>query len=147
MRVLLVTHYFPPEVGAPQARLSETARQWAADGLAVTVLTGMPNHPTGVIPVDYRKAVFRDERRDGCRVVRTWLYATANEGAPVEADRQIAQGRHHGGSVVGPDLGEVPGGRGGFVDQGRTRALNDRASGPRGSGFADDGSTWTGNHV
>lgn len=80
MRVLLVTHYFPPEVGAPQARLSETARQWAADGLDVTVLTGMPNHPTGVVPEDYRGALLRSEHRDGYRVLRTWLYATANEG-------------------------------------------------------------------
>ncbi|WP_445548315.1 glycosyltransferase family 4 protein, partial [Frankia sp. CiP1_Cm_nod1] len=80
MRVLLITHYFPPEVGAPQARLAETARAWAADGLDVTVLTGMPNHPTGVVPPEYRGAWQRIERRDGYRVIRTWLYATPNEG-------------------------------------------------------------------
>ncbi|CAJ60701.1 MULTISPECIES: glycosyltransferase family 4 protein [Frankia] len=79
-RVLVVTHYFPPEIGAPQARLSETARAWAADGLDVTVLTGMPNHPTGVIPPEYRGAWLRTERVDGYRVVRTRLYATPNEG-------------------------------------------------------------------
>ncbi|CAO5238819.1 glycosyltransferase family 4 protein [Frankia sp. AgKG'84/4] len=79
-RVLVVTHYFPPEIGAPQARLSETARAWAADGLDVTVLTGMPNHPTGVIPPAYRGALRRTERTDGYRVLRTWLYATPNEG-------------------------------------------------------------------
>jgi len=79
-RVLLVTHYFPPEVGAPQARLSETARAWAASGLDVTVLTGMPNHPTGVVPPAYRGAARRMEWVDGYRVVRTWLYATPNEG-------------------------------------------------------------------
>ncbi len=48
MRTLLVSHYFPPEVGAPQVRLSTLARTWAGDGDAVTVLTGMPNYPTGV---------------------------------------------------------------------------------------------------
>jgi len=80
MRVLLVTHYFPPEVGAPQARLSEMAQTWAQDGLMVTVLTGMPNHPTGVVQDSYRGAVFRRERLDGYRVLRTWLYATPNEG-------------------------------------------------------------------
>jgi glycosyltransferase involved in cell wall biosynthesis len=79
-RVLIVTHYFPPEAGAPQARLSALAAAWAAAGDAVTVLTGMPNHPTGVLPPEYRRAVLRRERRDGYRVVRTWLYATANEG-------------------------------------------------------------------
>jgi glycosyltransferase involved in cell wall biosynthesis len=80
VRVLIVTHYFPPEIGAPQARLSGLAATWAADGDEVTVLTGMPNHPTGVLPPAYRRAVLRRERRDGYRVLRTWLYATPNEG-------------------------------------------------------------------
>ena len=80
MRILLVTHYFPRETGAPQARLSAMARAWAADGDTVTVLTGMPNHPTGVIPPEYRRVIRRQELRDGYRVLRTWLYATPNEG-------------------------------------------------------------------
>ena len=80
MRVLIVTHYFPPETGAPQARLSGLAATWSADGDQVTVLTGMPNHPTGVLPQSYRRAVRRREKRDGYRVIRTWLYATPNEG-------------------------------------------------------------------
>ena len=80
MRILLVTHYFPPETGAPQARLSALARAWAADGDAVTALTGMPNHPTSVIPPEYRRLIRRRKLRDGYRVPRTWLYATPNEG-------------------------------------------------------------------
>ena len=44
------------------------------------MLTGMPNHPTGVVPLSYRGAVRRREHRDGYRVIRTWLYATPNEG-------------------------------------------------------------------
>jgi glycosyltransferase involved in cell wall biosynthesis len=79
-RILIVTQYFPPESGAPQARLSALAAAWAAAGDEVTVLTGMPNHPTGLLPPEYRRAVLRRERRDGYRVVRTWLYATPNEG-------------------------------------------------------------------
>jgi glycosyltransferase involved in cell wall biosynthesis len=79
-RTLIVTHYFPPEAGAPQARLSALAAAWASGGDTVTVLTGMPNHPTGVLPPEYRGAVRRREQRDGYRVVRTWLYATPNEG-------------------------------------------------------------------
>ena len=79
-RILMVTHYFPPEAGAPQARLSALAAAWAAAGDQVTVLTGMPNHPTGALPPEYRRAIRRRERRDGYRVLRTWLYATPNEG-------------------------------------------------------------------
>jgi glycosyltransferase involved in cell wall biosynthesis len=80
MRILIVTHYFPPETGAPQARLSGLAAAWASGGDDVTVLTGMPNHPTGVIPLEYRGAIRRRERRGGYRVLRTWLYATPNDG-------------------------------------------------------------------
>jgi len=80
MRIIIVTHYFPPEIGAPQVRLSALARVWAADGDEVAVLTGMPNYPTGVVPPKYRGAIRRRERRDGYRVMRTWLYAAPNEG-------------------------------------------------------------------
>lgn len=80
LRTLIVTHYFPPEIGAPQARLGDLARFWAAGGDQVTVLTGMPNHPTGVIPPEYRGRRWVTEQLDGYRIVRTWLYATPNEG-------------------------------------------------------------------
>jgi hypothetical protein len=80
MQTLLVTHYFPPEIGAPQARLSELARAWAQAGDDVTVLTGLPNHPTGVVPPEYRHRLRALESVDGYHVVRTWLYATPNEG-------------------------------------------------------------------
>jgi glycosyltransferase involved in cell wall biosynthesis len=74
-----VTQYFPPEIGAPQTRLSEMARAWAAAGDEVTVLTGLPNHPTGIVPAQYRGRARFDEQVDGYRVIRTWLYATPNE--------------------------------------------------------------------
>lgn len=80
MRTLIVSHYFLPEIGAPQARLGDLARMWAAAGDDVTVLTGFPNHPTGVIPDEYRRRVLAIEQADGYRVARTWLYATPNEG-------------------------------------------------------------------
>ncbi|MGI8807523.1 MAG: glycosyltransferase family 4 protein [Acidimicrobiales bacterium] len=80
MRILVVCHYFPPEIGAPQARLSELARAWSQAGDAVTVLTGMPNHPTGVVAPRYRRRLRMTETLDGYRVVRTWLYATPNTG-------------------------------------------------------------------
>lgn len=79
MRILIVTHYYPPEVGAPQARLSALAKAWIGAGDDVTVLTGFPNHPTGIVPDAYRGSLRMEERLDGVRVIRTWLYATPNE--------------------------------------------------------------------
>lgn len=80
MKINLICQYYPPEVGAPQARLSEMAREWVKQGYEVTVLTGFPNHPTGVIPPEYQGKVFMEEVVNDVRIWRHWLYATPNEG-------------------------------------------------------------------
>ncbi len=80
MKILYLSQYFPPEPGAPAARVSELSRCWAEWGHDVTVLTGMPNHPTGVVPPEYRHRLFAVEDHYGARVVRTWIYAAANRG-------------------------------------------------------------------
>ncbi len=80
LRVIFLTHYFPPEVGAPQSRLFELASRLAASGHTVTVVTGFPNYPTGVVPAEYRGRRFMEERLDGVRVLRTPVYATPNKG-------------------------------------------------------------------
>jgi colanic acid biosynthesis glycosyl transferase WcaI len=81
MKILYVSQYFPPEMGAPAARASELSRHWAAAGHEVTVLTGFPNHPTGVVPPIYRarfrRMVFR-ESVDGATIVRTFLLPFPN---------------------------------------------------------------------
>ena len=81
MKILYISQYFPPEMGAPAARASELSRHWAAAGHEVTVLTGFPNHPTGVVPPEYRvqfrRLVVR-EKIDGVNVVRTWLFPFPN---------------------------------------------------------------------
>jgi len=46
----------------------------------VTVVTGFPNYPTGLIPPGYRGTRFMEERLDGVRVLRTWVYAAPNRG-------------------------------------------------------------------
>ena len=81
MRILFLSQYFPPEPGAPAARVSELARSWVRIGHEVTVLTAMPNHPTGVVPEAYRGRALVRERVEGIDVVRTWIYAAANKGA------------------------------------------------------------------
>jgi putative colanic acid biosynthesis glycosyltransferase WcaI len=80
MRVLFISQYFPPEMGAPAARTYELSRRWARLGAEVTVVTAIPNHPTGIIPEAYRNATLFEEEVDGVRVIRTWIYAAANRG-------------------------------------------------------------------
>lgn len=80
MKILFVSHYFPPEVNAPANRTHEHCRRWAADGHDVTVITGVPNHPRGRIFPGYRNRLIQEERIDGIRVIRTWMYLTPNAG-------------------------------------------------------------------
>jgi len=80
MKINIICQYYPPEIGAPQARLSEMAREWKTKGHDITILTAFPNHPTGIIPFEYRGKVFMEEFVDDIRVWRHWIYATPNEG-------------------------------------------------------------------
>lgn len=81
MRILILTQFYPPEFGAAAVRLSRLARLLAADGHAVTVLTGMPNYPEGVIPPAYRGRVTCRETIDGVTVERVWVYASPSKRA------------------------------------------------------------------
>ncbi|HYM13459.1 MAG TPA: hypothetical protein VEU62_22155, partial [Bryobacterales bacterium] len=83
MRILYVSQYFPPEIGAPSARVSQFARYWCEMGHDARVLTGFPNHPGGRIYPGFRRRfwrVFDREQYQGVTVYRAWLYPAANRG-------------------------------------------------------------------
>jgi colanic acid biosynthesis glycosyl transferase WcaI len=84
VKILYVSQYFSPEMGAPAARAAELARHWVRAGHDVSVLTGFPNHPTGVVPPEWqprlRRLIF-NENVDGVKVYRTWLWPLPNRKA------------------------------------------------------------------
>ncbi|MDE0885891.1 MAG: glycosyltransferase family 4 protein [Myxococcota bacterium] len=80
MRILFISHYFPPEVNAPASRTHEHCRRWVAEGHDVTVITGVPNHPAGAVFDGFRNAWIQEEEVDGIRVIRTWMFLAANAG-------------------------------------------------------------------
>ena len=67
-------------MGAPSARTFEHARRWAELGHEVTVVTGFPNHPTGIIRPEYRGQWVKREQVEGIDLLRTWVYCAANKG-------------------------------------------------------------------
>jgi Glycosyl transferase 4-like domain len=75
MHIIFLTQYYPPEIGAPQTRLSDLAVQFAQRGHSVTVLTAIPNYPTGKFYPGYA-GLLRRERRDGVNIIRTCIYPT-----------------------------------------------------------------------
>lgn len=80
MRILFVTQYFLPEMGASAIRLSYQAKSFAERGHHVTVLTTFPNYPKGKVFEGYGGRVVMEENLDGIRVVRVWSYASPGKG-------------------------------------------------------------------
>ena len=80
MHILFFTDNFPPEVNAPASRTFEHCREWVKAGHRVTVVTCVPNFPTGRIFAGYRNRLWQWQMIDGIDVLRVWSYITANEG-------------------------------------------------------------------
>ena len=73
-RLCILTQFYPPEMGAPQARLSESATRLIEAGWTVEVLTALPNYPAGKIFDGYNALRPVVERINGARVVRVPMY-------------------------------------------------------------------------
>jgi glycosyltransferase involved in cell wall biosynthesis len=80
MRILFLSHYFPPEVNAPAVRTFEHCREWVKAGHEVHVITCVPSHPAGVAFEGYRSGWYRRETHEGIVVHRVWTWLAANEG-------------------------------------------------------------------
>ena len=89
MRFLILTQYFPPEVGAPQVRLLAMAKELRRRGHEVDVVTAMPNYPRGEIFPAYKGRLVAHEVLDGLNVTRTWIYPAT--GANVLVNRRAGR--------------------------------------------------------
>jgi glycosyltransferase involved in cell wall biosynthesis len=79
VKLLILTQYFPPEVGAPQNRLFELALRLKAVGVDVTVLTAMPNYPQMQIYKGYEGKSYVFEEMNGLKVHRSSIYIPNNK--------------------------------------------------------------------
>jgi glycosyltransferase involved in cell wall biosynthesis len=80
VRVLFLTHYYPPELGAAPARIAALARGLAERGVEVTVHTGFPHYPAGAILPPFRNRPVTVAHDGPVRVVRSLVYPTPNRG-------------------------------------------------------------------
>jgi glycosyltransferase involved in cell wall biosynthesis len=80
LRVLFVSHNFPPEVNAPARRLHDHGKQWVKDGGRLDVITDVPHFPEGVVHAGYRNRLTR-ETVEGMEVLRVPQVITRNGGA------------------------------------------------------------------
>jgi glycosyltransferase involved in cell wall biosynthesis len=80
MHILFLSDNFVPEANAPATRTFEHARRWRELGHRVTVVTGVPNFPTGKAQPPYRNKLFQRETIEGIEVRRVWTFLAANKG-------------------------------------------------------------------
>ena len=74
MKILIVSQYFWPE----NFRINDLTQELVRRGHSVTVLTGIPNYPTGTVFEEYRKSPEAFEYYGGARVVRVPMLARGN---------------------------------------------------------------------
>ncbi len=83
MKILLLTQYFPPEVGAPQNRLYELAIRLQQNSVQVDVLTAMPNYPAMQIHSSYKGKWFVKEQMNGLQLYRAWIFVSKSKAIPI----------------------------------------------------------------
>ena len=79
MKILVVSFYYEPELGAAPSRITNLAKGLKAAGNDVDVLTCLPNYPKGRVFDGYRGHFSIKEEIDGINVFRYWTYATVSK--------------------------------------------------------------------
>ena len=79
MKLIILTQYFPPEIGAPQNRLFELASRLKSEDLEIDVLTAMPNYPHMKVQDGYKGKYSMKETMNGMTVHRRWIYVSKSK--------------------------------------------------------------------
>ena len=79
MKILYITQYFHPEIGAPSNRALANVKYLANNEHNVTVLTEMPNHPKGIIFNGYKYKLFIKEKVSNFIINRVWVYTNKHK--------------------------------------------------------------------
>jgi glycosyltransferase involved in cell wall biosynthesis len=79
VRILYLSQYFDPEVGATQNRSGAMVRHLVDAGHQVTVVTECPNHPRGVMHPAYRRTLYAREDWHGADLVRVWVWTSPSK--------------------------------------------------------------------
>jgi len=78
-KILIVSFYFYPEIGAAPSRITNLAKGLHGRGYHVDVLTCLPNYPKGKIFEEYRSFYRLHEMIDHINVYRYWTYASISK--------------------------------------------------------------------
>ena len=73
---MIITSYYPPEIGAASNRIAHMAKGLNEIGFVTSVVTPLPNYPTGKIFKDYRGKFIQKSQEEGGKVYRLWIFAS-----------------------------------------------------------------------
>ncbi len=80
MKLLLISQYFPPEVGAGATRSEAMVRYLGELGWEIEVISELPNYPTGIVPPSYKKRKFHQQEIIHNAIIhRVWVWANARK--------------------------------------------------------------------
>lgn len=74
--ILIITSYYPPEIGAASNRIFQLANGLNTINHRVSVVTPLPNYPTGKIFEAYRGRFSANTLEQGIKVYRLWVFAS-----------------------------------------------------------------------
>ena len=80
MKILFITDNFPPERNAPAKRTFEHTKEWIKSGHDVTIITGAPNFPKGIVFNGYKNKIYQTEIINKIHVKRVWTFIAQNKG-------------------------------------------------------------------
>jgi glycosyltransferase involved in cell wall biosynthesis len=92
MRISLITHYYPPEIGAGANRMSSLVERWTQLGAEVTVIAPVPHYPFGTrLPGSAGERLWRRHRGVfGEVLVRVPYFPSRRGGLPKLIDQLVA---------------------------------------------------------
>ena len=74
--ILIITSYFPPEIGAASNRIFHLAEGLQKRNFNVFVITPLPNYPTGKIFDAYKGTFSQTSTENSIKIHRLWIYAS-----------------------------------------------------------------------
>jgi glycosyltransferase involved in cell wall biosynthesis len=80
LHILLITQYFPPDLGGVATRTNNLVKGLTLNNCTVTVITAFPHYPHGKIPPQYRLIPIKVEQMGKIRVIRTYILPMKSEG-------------------------------------------------------------------
>ena len=75
-KVLIISNYFPPEMGAASNRMHHLALGLNQRNFDVAVIAPLPNYPTGKIFKGYNGVFKKSAIENGIHINRLWIYAS-----------------------------------------------------------------------